>query len=168
MERVFVLGLDTASDRWHAVLRDNAHPKPITSFQEVRPSKGKNKEEPDVRRRHLHDAFRRTLAFDLPERIHIFCEEPLALKNGKTTRLLGLAAGAIQAAHYDFDVFWHWVDVASWKKDVCGNGNIDKAGITAFSLAELNGHEDWDEDHHDANCLADYGVQWLKDAVLVP
>lgn len=165
MTRFAVMGLDTASNRWHAVYYPIEGPR--QTFREVRPDKGKKAEIPDVRRTHLHNSFKRTLALEVPVSTHIFCEEPLALKNGKTTRLLALAAGAIWAAHLEYSVFWHWVDVASWKKDVCGNGNIDKAGITAYSLRELGGEEYWEEDHHDANCLAVYGERWLQDATVV-
>lgn len=159
-----VLGVDTASDRWHAILRNpNGF---VGAYQEKRRSKGTKTnpaEPPDVRRMHLHNSFKYNLAVEWPTTatFHIFCEEPIALKNGKTTRLLGLAAGAIWAAHLDFDVFWHWVDIASWKKEICGNGGISPAGYVAWSLEHGGGQEDWDEDHHAANCLSLYGIEWL-------
>lgn len=152
------MGLDTSAKSWHAVVQTDGM---VGAFQEVRPDKNKDAEPVDVRRMHLHNSFKRHMAVDWPAGMHIFCEEPLALKNGKTTRLLGLAAGAIWAAHLEFDVFWHWVDVASWKKDVCGNGNIDKAGIQLWSLENGDGDPAWDQDHHDANCLSIYGLEAL-------
>jgi hypothetical protein len=71
------------------------------------------------------------------QELHVFCEEPLALKNGKTTRVLGLAAGAIWAAFVEsgglrIGRYWYWVDVAHWKKEVCGKGNLGKPEIRDF------------------------------------
>lgn len=59
---------------------------------------------------------------------HIFCEEPLSLQNGATTRKLGLAAGAIFGAFVasKLEAHWHWVDQSSWKKNVLGRGQMPK------------------------------------------
>lgn len=151
---MIVLGLDTASDRFHMVSQDR-----YLVFQ-VR-AKDPN---PDVRRHQLvfgmKAAIEEILSQTDDQEVHIFCEEPLSLRNGKTTRLLGLAAGAIWAAHLDWDVFWHWVDVAAWKKEVIGKGNATKEDIRQWSLAN-GGHEDWDEDHHDAWAISHYGARML-------
>lgn len=82
--------------------------------------------------------------------VHVFCEEPLALQNGKTTRLLGLAAGAIQAGFFQaahFRGWWYWVDVAGWKKSVLGRGAppADYVGDTSRSRVK-----DWIRDQVDA------------------
>lgn len=113
---------------------------------------------------------------------HVFCEEPLALKNGKTTRLLGLAAGAIWAAHVEVcvtnrvDSYWHWVDVASWKKRIVGNGNASKEMIADFVVnsplfinfldRRRKPHDVWTHekvpDLYDAWCVLQYG-RWFID-----
>jgi len=65
------------------------------------------------------------LANSCPRGTHVYCEEPLALQNGQTTRFLGLAAGAVWAAFHTLvhDIDWHWVDQSSWKKAVLGRGS---------------------------------------------
>lgn len=98
--------------------------------------------------------------------VHVFAEEPLALQNGKTTRLLALAAGAIWAAHTSFSMWWHWVDVASWKKDVVGKGNASKDDVREFCLnntAFNNERRSFDDepDLYDAWCLRAHGVRSL-------
>lgn len=140
-----VAGLDTASDRWH--LYCNA------GYDRVSHATG----DPDERRHKLHnDAY---VAFSfLPAGTLLVCEEPLALQNGKTTRLLGLAAGAIWAAHLKFEIFWAWADVSAWKKTVIGNGNADKDTIQAW-VSKNMGLEfpDYDSDLYDAAALCRYG-----------
>jgi hypothetical protein len=84
---------------------------------------------PDERRIELHRVAREVFAALEPGSF-VFCEEPLALpKSGKTTRLLCMAAGAIWAAHLDFDLWWYWADVSTWKKAVIGSGRADKDDI---------------------------------------
>jgi hypothetical protein len=127
---------------------------------------------PDYKRQQLAEKFRTTLenaeilASIQDEPIHVFCEEPLALQNGKTTRLLGLAAGALWAQHLGMDVWWHWVDVATWQSMVGVKPNDrtpdrkDKA--RQFVLVEYGEMaEDWEEDHCDAGCIAIYGEREL-------
>jgi len=127
-----------------------------------------------------------------PVETHIFCEEPLALQNGKTTRVLGIQAGIIWAGFIEgvdddhVPRYWYWVDVAHWKKEVCGKGNINKDDIRMFCRTnpgwlnlsrERPGHHDdptlypasftYDtlfEDNlnlYDAWCLMVYGVRQL-------
>jgi Holliday junction resolvasome RuvABC endonuclease subunit len=73
---------------------------------------------------------------------------------------LGLAAGAIWASAQDFDLFWHWADVAAWKKAVVGNGNAKKTEVEAWSLMH-GGEPHWEEDHHDANAISQHGMLLL-------
>lgn len=126
------------------------------------------------------------IASGTSDELHVFCEEPLALKNGKTTRILSLAAGAIWAAFVEsggsrVDRWWYWVDVAHWKKEVCGNGNIGKEEIRMFCRTnpgwqalsrEAPATEDeviapygfaFEDNHnlYDAWCLQVYGTRQL-------
>lgn len=152
-----VVGLDTASDRWHAVER-------FDSGKTIRADQCKIRDRnPDVRRTTLH-RFARVYFRELEQSgspVHVFCEEPLALKNGKTTRLLGLSCGAIWAAHLEFDITWWWADVAAWKKEVVGKGSAKKPEVETWSLVH-GGQIEWDEDHHDANAIAAYGETVLQ------
>jgi len=120
--------------------------------------KGKQWENPDVRRQQLYEEAYNFFAL-LPVGSHVFAEEPLALKNGKTTRLLGLAAGAIWAAHLRFSMFWYWVDVATWKSKTVGNGNATKDEVQAFVRAHDIDYPE--EDLFDAHCLMVYGERQL-------
>lgn len=103
----------------------------------------------------------------LPPGSWIFAEEPLALQNGKTTRLLGLAAGAIWAAHLDYDLYWSWCDVAHWKRAIVGKGNASKDEVRDW--CEVNPafkHENREEflkylDLYDAWAIRMHGVRAL-------
>lgn len=130
---LFVVGIDTSSARLACSL-----PKQKTYVLDADGS-------PDERRIQLYRAAREFFA-TLPDGAHVFCEEPLALKNGETTRLLGLAAGAIWAAHVDFNFFWHWMNVSTWKKEIGISQNTKKEfvrpAIEAFPSFK---HEDREE-----------------------
>lgn len=117
-----VMGIDTASNRfhWHSSFQIEDYEGDY-GWTECRDG------DPDTRRMQLVD-YGKNLFASLPDGVNIFCEEPLALQNGKTTRLLGLAAGAIWASYvlsYSSAV-WHWVDQSSWKKRVLGRGQAPR------------------------------------------
>lgn len=141
------VGIDTSSSLFAAVLEQEGPTGPIAV--ETFHAKSDN---PDLRRielyRYAQSFFER---LEKQGDVWVFCEEPLALaKNGKTTRLLGLAAGAIWAAHVAFDITWMWVDAAAWKGRESGIGladwkraagtRKDKAGVEAWGLAEAAYH----------------------------
>lgn len=149
-----VLGLDIAANRWHGVVLERGRVVSLPSALSSDPN-------PDVRRLALYREAVATFARVAPGS-HVFCEEPLALRNGKTTRLLSLAAGAIWAAHTDQDFWWHWVDNNTWKARVIGKGSASKEEIREWSTAN-GGLEEWDQDHHDAHAIAVYGELVLLD-----
>jgi Holliday junction resolvasome RuvABC endonuclease subunit len=154
-----IVGLDTASNRWHAVCEDGT----IGCCPEL---KGKAWQDPDVRRAELARTFTNWLANDVlsatePESCWIFCEEPLALQNGKTTRLLSLAAGALWDVGRLAGVEWVWIDVAAWKRVIVGNGNADKAKIAAHVIATYGvGYSE--PDHYDAHALMEAGKRVIE------
>lgn len=167
-----IIGMDTSTKGFHWVST-----KPLYDGTEVNGAATYGfltcKGETDERRAALFLGAR-SFFRSLPEGgACVFCEEPLALQNGKTTRLLGLAAGAIWAAHLDFDVTWFWVDVASWKKMVVGKGNASKDQIREFCLGNpafkhdnedgrgVNPSFEDQPDLYDAWCLKVYGVRQL-------
>lgn len=102
-----ILGLDTSTQRLAWAVGSDTEPLVYGYFNAPAG-------EPDERRIALTRRAE-SLFESLPDGSTVFCEEPLALQNGKTTRLLGLAAGAIWAAHLRCDLTWVWVDAASWK-----------------------------------------------------
>ena len=159
-----IIGLDTAANRWHAAAEGGV----TGCCPEL---KGKRWEDPDVRRKHLAGTFDLWLADVLaggePSRVWVFCEEPLALKNGKTTRLLSLAAGALWDRGAITGVEWVWVDVATWKRVIIGNGNADKAEIAAWVQFHLG--KTYDEaDHYDARCLLELGKLVIETGIRAP
>jgi Holliday junction resolvasome RuvABC endonuclease subunit len=165
---MIVLGMDTASNRVHTVgLMDGIWQTGVTAATpdthiELRAGN------PDIRRKilydHVYTVMQMITAGD--DEVHVFCEEPLALRNGKTTRLLGLAAGACWSAHLSFNVFWHWANVSEWKREVIGKGNATKDEIRAWSVAH-SGDPAWEEDSHDAYAIATYGLEWVERAIAV-
>lgn len=150
-----VIGLDTGSNRIHGIGPRVGTRKRVEEFAVK--SKDPN---PDVRRHELYEGTRnylRKASEAAPTKLHIFCEEPLALQNGKTTRLLGLVAGAIWASHLDFDCYWYWVNVSTWKRDVVGSGNAKKEQVQEW--VQQQGYNFTEEDYFDAFCIREYGVQ---------
>lgn len=108
--------------------------------------------------------------------LHVFCEEPLALQNGKTTRVLCMAAGAVWAAFVVESIlngetqpdgpetYWWWVDVAEWKARIVGRGNANKVQIRDYvranpSWRQLYGNADFESNLnlYDAWCLQIFG-----------
>lgn len=189
-----VVGLDTASNRFHFVSNVQIPDTAYTFDEPVEPmhigwtvlAGGKPDDSRAVMYRNAKQLFE-WLAEEGSKSgrpVHVFCEEPLALaKNGKTTRLLGLAAGAIWAAHVDYSIFWWWIDQSTWKKNVLGRGapnrqyysgqGADKRWIRdvvrdnpAWQQFVKDGNYEWAfEDQHDlydAWCLKVYGVRALR------
>jgi hypothetical protein len=167
-----IVGVDSATNRVHAVLLSNTGVLIGTWKSESKD------ESPDARRIHLCREFVRMLGIWTREPgTHVFFEEPLALQNGKTTRLLGLAGGALWACQLGLDLFWHWVDVAAWKKthliltDYARRPEIrslpqkhrGKAAIRLWAL-EHGAPNGWDEDHYDAFAIAHHGLLVLSQA----
>lgn len=136
------VGLDTSTKRlaWHG-----GADGPVGFYD----APGDN---PESRRLGL---YRRAKSFfeSLPPGSWVYCEEPLALpKNGLTTRLLGLAAGAVWAAHLDCDIVWVWVDASAWKGREHGIGLVDikreigtrkdKVAVAVWGQRRLHGSPD--------------------------
>lgn len=113
--------------------------------------------------------------------IHVFCEEPLSLKNGATSRLLALVAGAIWAGFVSsqIDATWYWTDAATWKKAVLGRGAPPTKGQkhkewiaetvptlpefrAAFPLPQHGIEFQQHPDLYDAFCLMRYGVDAVR------
>ena len=143
-----VVGMDTASNRFHCVASNGM-------CGQCGPLEGKDWKSTDDRRHKLYKDAQTFFAF-LPNGSHIFCEEPISAgKSGKTTVQLGLAAGAIWAAHLEFDLFWYWVSISAWKSAVVGNGNASKEQIQEF--LRKGGFEYTEQDSYDAHCIRRYG-----------
>lgn len=155
-------GLDHASNRWHLVARDVQ--RVVVYVEHLKVS---DKWTPDRRRAALSEGLRDaldSLVIRTGGPIHIMAEEPLALRNPKTTLILGLSAGALWAQHLPFSVFWHWVPVSSWQSWAGIKQNLKtperKAASRAYSI-QHGGYADWEEDHFDADCLALYGREQI-------
>lgn len=163
---MILIGVDTATDRWHACHGDGPGDFAECKLPHSRKADKERWGNPDVRRHALCDSFRSYLWLvvnDQPARI--FCEEPLALQNGKTTRLLGLAAGALWREHAFFDAYWFWTSNSTWGKYVGIKGNMKseerKAVAKAWAI-ERGAPEDLDEDHYDAFCIRRHGIEVLS------
>lgn len=143
-----VAGLDHASGKFHLVC-DNGfwHHLHLTDADG----------DADDRRQQLFECGR--LAFSLlPHHTLIVAEDPIVTRNGRTTKILSLAAGAIWASHLTYPVMWVWCDSNSWKKDVCGKGNISKDEIPAWVEENLGMKFPEEEpDYADAACLMRWG-----------
>lgn len=128
----FVVGVDTRSRTLHWVASEShqlVNTSKLPGFEVVWPEiYGWLEEQP---REEIEEArvrlfwYAQELFSVIPNGTHVFVEEPLALsKNGRTTRLLCLSAGAVWAAFHSLqpDAWFHWVDPATWKKQVLGRG----------------------------------------------
>jgi Holliday junction resolvasome RuvABC endonuclease subunit len=154
-----VVGLDTGSNRLHMYSSDGGHQHVFIDTRKA--------PDPDERRTML---FRQARAIfkTLPRGTVIACEEPLSLQNGKTTRILGLSAGAIWAAHVDCDVFWTWVNVSTWKRDTVGKGNATKGEVmdwvhTAMNL-DFTDEGPQNSDYYDAAAICWHMMKRFEDA----
>lgn len=163
-----IVGLDTSSFGFHWVSNTSL------LFGGAKHPLGYYKAPGPVEERWVY-VFEEALAFfkRLPDGAKVFCEEPLALpRNGKTTRILGISAGVIfgafVAATEWTDSNWFWVDVASWKRAVLGNGSAKKELIRSIVRDQPEWHRAfsrWDDlfeeqrDFYDAYSLMRYGLQ---------
>lgn len=120
----------------------------------------------------------------LPSGSHVFCEEPLALRqNPATTRVLCMTAGVVYAAFVASDVYatWYSVNPATWKKAVLGRGvppqgqkhkpwiagTLDQdeafaAWVERQGWERTTGDLDAEPDLRDAWCLMRYGQSVLE------
>src|SRR5690349_10627318 len=101
-----VMGVDTDSFgfSWYRIA---PHGGPRSGFFES-PA-----DTPDERRLEMLPEFTRVLMSNFRKGDWLLIEEPLALaKNGKTTRVLGLAAGALWAMTTTLDGIVAWADIA--------------------------------------------------------
>jgi hypothetical protein len=155
---MFVVGIDTSSARFAASL-----PKHKTAVFDAEGS-------PDERRIGLY-RFAHKFFSELPSGAHVWCEEPLSLQNGATTRLLGLAAGAIWAAHLNFDITWYWMNVSTWKMELGLGRNTKKEFVRpAIEAMTAFAHEDREQflqfpDLYDAWAIRMTGVRILHSNV---
>lgn len=161
-----IVGVDTASKRWHAVGRAPWMPERGYMLSKA----VKNNGQPMDRLQHLVETFDPFLGAALliagshDERLHVFCEWPVSSMNGKTNIALGMAAGALWTCHLRYDLWWHWVNISSWQSMV-GIGSKDssaerKAKAKAHAIAAgMAG--DLEEDHYDAGCIALFGEREL-------
>lgn len=129
-------------------------------------------EDHDVARAELF-AFARRFFEDSADRVHVFCEAPLALKNGATTRLLCMAASAVFCGYIASEAngFWYWIDPSTWKKDVLGRGAPPKGQKHkpwirervlelwphVIAVEPVKSQFDLEPDLYDAWCLMRYG-----------
>lgn len=168
-----ILGIDTDSYGMHV------HTDAGRYYSIAMPKKMKD---PEERRVLVYAEAKKLFRNILQNDNDVYCEEPLALKNGKTTRTLCLIAGAIWAAHVEvcttdrIDSRWHWVDVSSWKMRIPGNGNASKEMIRDFCIgSQLFAVEclrtvGMESDHeenlnlYDAWCLLQYGKWHVLDS----
>lgn len=197
-----IVGLDTASNRWHAVTSEGTVgfcselKNKEWDCQVKKPPKKKPVGVDKDDHRRAHDEYQAALRESLDKKrkelartfggwlartaltsgdpIHIYCEEPLALQNPATTRVLSLAAGAlfdearVVAEMLGHEVTWVWIDVAHWKRVVVGNGNADKDKIAdhVVAIADLSKIDASvfvaEEDLYDAWCLCEYGKRAME------
>lgn len=157
-----IVGLDTKTRAMHYLASDGVYMlyNSFTSSQD----------DHDLARAELFESAREVFSELNPA--HVFCEAPLALQNGKTTRLLCMAAAAVWCGFVASEVngLWYWVDPATWKKDVLGGapprGMKHKPWIRQRVLemwperigtAALLAAFDREPDYFDAWCLLQYG-----------
>jgi len=172
-----VMGIDTNSRSLHFVTSQPVHQLKVRyAFLES------GHPNIDLARAEIFRLAKEMFSF-VPFGSHVFCEEPLALaKNPATTRLLCMSAGAIFAAFVASyrDATWHWVNPASWKKEVLGRGappvgQKHKPWIAA-TLDNMPEFQEWmkavrgpvaasfeaQPDYRDAWCLMTYGTRVVQ------
>jgi uncharacterized membrane protein len=160
-----IIGLDWASDRWHA--RTDSGDAPSVHLPTSRKADKERWGSPDVRREELAYRWRLNLVEACmvegdAMQVMVFCEAPLALRNPATNILMGLMAGALWEVGHSLGVQWVWVPQSTWKKEIVGNGNAKKLAIMAH-VAEHLGLVTEDDNVADARCILEYGLRALSD-----
>jgi hypothetical protein len=167
-----VIGVDTATSRWHAIGRAAWMSPPGYLPSQWQRKRGDAEEN----RQSLCESFDAFLKAAVAlngalggkdEPVHLFVEHPLALTNPKTNIALGLAAGGLWGQHLRYDVFWWWVQIASWQKMVGVKSGIDKTPVIkaksrAYAIEHLGLADDLDEDHYDAANIGLWGERELS------
>jgi hypothetical protein len=167
-----IVGVDTATSRWHAVGRAPWLPPPGYVA-----SKWQNKRlASEQARQPLSETFERYIGATVglvgllgasDEKVHLFVERPLALGNPKTNIALGLAAGSLYGQHLRHDVYWWWVEITTWQVMVGVTPGKDKSATIkakskAWAIEHVGLADDLDEDHYDAACIGEWGGRELE------
>lgn len=171
-----VWGVDLGGNRWHACGPNDELDHEFLNTAIVPANGGWKGSTPDERRARLcaqfggwlvqvTNGFHPATEGVHPRRIHLFVEYPIALKNGHTTIMLSQMSGAMWHVAQDFDVFWHWVEISTWKKEIV-KGNAGKPEIKEWCEAmgftlpdDLTKKEG--EDFYDTRCIREWGERAL-------
>lgn len=163
MKKKLTIGIDWATNRWHAIVLDEDGNLLEIAEQEIKMSI-----KPDQRRMLLCEgflAFLTALGGQEDVSLELAFEEPLTAggRSAKGGRSLAMTAGALQVtAHRVECVEWHWIHVSKWKAMVGKDKSKEAAKLwflghfgqeitkTRRNLEELA------EDHYDAGCIAVY------------
>jgi hypothetical protein len=165
-----VVGIDTSSRGFHAVLTEAEH-----SYFWIREHRG------DTQRRRESTFREAAHLFEmLPDGSIVVIEEPIILqRNPDTTLKLTMMAGVIEAAFWQAcpDATLFWVNVSTWRRAVLnpakGEAPRDKKGWKAlarqhvidsgvYSEAQLVAMEA-EPDLWDAACIMEYGQQLVAE-----
>jgi hypothetical protein len=142
-------GVDIAMRSFHAV-RISDKGISMRSFV-ITPAKGRDRA---LTLRALGDEFAVTIWGE-----SVYIEEPplAGAKNLRTFKALAETAGALMGRAEGAVTY---VPVSSWKKEVCGNGSLDKAGVARWLADNHPAYLDrcgGDQNLVDATCIALYG-----------
>jgi len=101
---------------------------------------------------------------------YVFIEEPLVGRGVKASMQISQVAGAVMAMLGNHGIHTELVNVKTWKKDICGNGNASKEDVDMWlstthpSYAEACGDDRHRQDNVDACCIGLFGVATLERA----
>lgn len=159
MQTEIHIGIDWATNRFHAISFQNAKIIQINSFtSKIKPSEDKGF---DKRRVEVADAFKaflEALPAEAGSTTYLHVEAPITANSAVTGRALAMGAGALYYAYSQVgrsDLIWSWVHVSKWKAMV-GKDKSKKAAKDYF--VNLYGEiENGTEDHYDAGCIGIYG-----------
>lgn len=146
-----VWGVDIGMRHWHAVRLDEASHSTYTCI--IKPKKGEN-------RAKILAALSTELSTVVDGSDDVFIEEPplAGVRNVRTFKGLAETAGALMARQTGRV---EYVEVSTWKKEVCGHGGLSKEGVAdwlAKNHPSYLEHCAGDQNLIDATCIALYGV----------
>lgn len=145
-----ILGVDTSSFNIGAVMFEGEKFK----FSSYTVSKNKDNQS---RIFDLYDAFEKLIKDNMPDKV--FIEESIYVNNFVTSRILSEVIGNCKSICRKYNIPFETVQNKRWKKEIVGNGNVNKDGIRDFVERKESKLSDSVQDVVDAYCIAKYGVK---------
>src|SRR3990167_9561875 len=124
-----IVGFDCSSKAIHAVVLSSKG-KFVSKHKWSDASKDTN-----TRFVHMIAALKQDENFDIHDVELVVIENAIYVQNPITTMSINKVIGGVQFFFFEYEIPVLFVENKTWKKEVIGNGNVDKEGITKFVVS---------------------------------